>query len=240
MVRNRWSRLVVAGVVLAAGIAVAVTGYRMWFGDPYPKADPDAVAWRLEQRSQLAYETLALPRSALENDNTLETGYCPSTGLRSLTDWDSSQPGVVDVRHSWDVRRISEATARDSLRRLRDMLASSGWTQLQNWNGSGAGYTDLGFQYEDHASGDRLNAQWHSGTNGLFISLYAPCTRVAPEAHPPADSVNYPDHNTLLDDPEPGSTGSVDRGEDRDSRPGYDSRTWIAKLPFPPREYDEP
>ncbi|MFC8828981.1 hypothetical protein ACFT9I_26945 [Streptomyces sp. NPDC057137] len=179
---ERWSpaaRALRAAGLLAcvlAIVAVAPAVGRVWYGDPYPTADPEGVAERIQDRSQRAYDLLGLPEPVVVARNSLDSSVCRDRGLLNLTG--DPEPGVIAPQHRWGVDGVAEDVARAALSRLRERLTARGWELTHEWDRRGTGRAESGFRFEDTVSGDKVDARWNSSRGALFVDVYAPCARV--------------------------------------------------------------
>ncbi|MFI8437373.1 hypothetical protein ACIGJO_27260 [Streptomyces sp. NPDC079020] len=166
--------LVVTGLLVAA----AVAGRAVWNGTPYPSADPDAVAQRLQSRSDRVYEGFALPDTYTAESSRVDTGACYYRGLRSIAHIDEARSDVRSFGLDWSVADVPEATALEAQRRVRQQLLRQGWKLTHEGDRAGSTFRELGFRFEDPEGGDQVDVQWNDSTTTLFISVYAPCGRV--------------------------------------------------------------
>ncbi|WP_329402882.1 hypothetical protein [Streptomyces melanogenes] len=166
---------VLAGAGTAAALTVPAALHKIAAGTPYPTADPDAAAERLQEYSRQAYTALGLPEPTAIALNSLDSGPCYSHGFMQI---DKTEPGVVSVRHSWGVARVPQVTADAALDRLEARLVARGWTRTSDDDRSGPGWSELGFRYEDPHGGDQLDAHWNSSGGGLYADAYAPCATI--------------------------------------------------------------
>ncbi|WP_344632296.1 hypothetical protein [Streptomyces glaucosporus] len=193
--RTRWA--VGGGVALYLAVVLAVVvavlmpaARRMWYGEPYPTADPDVTAERLQDRSRWAYDLLDLPEPVTEAWNFVEDGSCQHRGYQYLAHWDEPVEGVIGLEHSWGVDGIEENTARAALGRLRGRLESEGWKPTHDLGRESARSTSLNFWHLHPKSGLKVNARWHDSRKGLFVSFHAPCARI-PDGHPRKDEPTH-------------------------------------------------
>ncbi|PKV89147.1 hypothetical protein [Streptomyces sp. TLI_146] len=174
---------VLVGAATVAARTVPAALHKIAAGTPYPTADPDAAAERLQGYSRQAYTALELPEPTTVALNSLDSGPCYSHGFMQI---DKTEPGVVSVRHSWGVARVPQVTADAALDRLEARLAARGWTRTSDDDRSGPGWSELGFRYEDPHGGDKLDAHWNSSGGGLYVDVYAPCATI-PTGNPAHD-----------------------------------------------------
>ncbi|WP_409055894.1 hypothetical protein [Streptomyces sp. SYP-A7185] len=169
---------VVAAAVVALSAAAAVAGNSVWNGEPYPSADPDAVAQRLNDRSDEVYDGFGLPDTYAAAPGRVDTGACSYRGLRGFAHVDEARSDVRSFGLDWSVPHVPEATARDAQERVRRQLVERGWKRTHDWGRrTGASSLQLGFRFED-PRGDQVDVQWNDATTTLFISVYAPCGQV--------------------------------------------------------------
>lgn len=169
----------VAGLVMAALLVAAVAaGNLVWNGEPYPSADPDAVAQRLKARSDEVYDGFALPGKYAAAPGRVDTGACYYRGLRSIAHIDQARRDVRSFGLDWSVPDVPEATARTAQQRIRKQLVRKGWRLTREGDRTGAILRELGFRFENPTDGDQVDVRWNDATTTLFISLYAPCGQV--------------------------------------------------------------
>lgn len=125
-------RRALAGLA-AAGLAVG--GLAVWFGTPYPAADPEASAARLKAEAGRVLEEARLPPGTRPVHNGVETGTCYHRGLRSLAHIDQGRPDVRSFELSWQVTGVPEKTAADAQERTRRRLTAAGWTRVPESGG---------------------------------------------------------------------------------------------------------
>ncbi|MER7625469.1 hypothetical protein [Streptomyces sp. NPDC126503] len=171
----RGLRRALTGLV-AAGLAVG--GLAVWFGAPYPAADPEASAARLKAEAGRVLEEARLPPGTGPVHNGVETGTCYYRGLRSLAHIDQGRPDVRSFELSWRVTGVPEKTAADAQERTRRRLTAAGWTRVSE---SG---DDRGFRFEHPDSGEKVDVGWWEPTGTYAVSVYAPCGRL-PEGFDP-------------------------------------------------------
>lgn len=152
-----------------------------WNGEPYPSADPDAVAERLKTRSNEVYDSFALAKKYAAQPSRVDTGACYHRGLSGYVNLDRARLDVSSFRLYWDVPNVPEPTARDALRQARQQLTSHGWEFSHDWADSTSSLLELGFRYEEPGRGDKVDLRWNSSTTTLFVEVYAPCTQVPDE-----------------------------------------------------------
>lgn len=162
--------------VVLAIVAVAPAVERVWYGAPYPTADPAEAAERIQERSRLAYDLLRLPEPVAAARNFLDDRVCRDRGLLNLTG--DPEPGVTAPEHRWGVDGVPEDAARPALDRLRERLAAQGWEHTHEREGRGPGLVETGFRFEDPVSGDTVDARWNNARGSLFVDVRAPCARV--------------------------------------------------------------
>ncbi|WP_405796848.1 hypothetical protein [Streptomyces sp. NBC_01506] len=174
-----------AGLVLVAlsVLAVAAGGLvsAVWNGEPYPDADPDAVAQRLKDRSDDVHDGFALPEQYLAEPGSVVSGACYHRGLTSFTQIDQPRNDVLSFGLDWSVPDVPEATARDAQQRVRRQLVKQGWKLTHEGDRAGATLREWGFRFEDPEGGDQVDVRWNDSTTTLFISVYAPCGKVPNE-----------------------------------------------------------
>ncbi|MFE9480405.1 hypothetical protein ACFYNM_17595 [Streptomyces spororaveus] len=167
--------LALGGVVCL--LATGWGAYRLWNGEPYPDADPQAVATRLGAQAERVRDDLAVPVPADALPGRADTGACSYRGLRSVAHIDESRPDVRSFSLAWQTTGVPEETARAAERRVRLRLARQGW-RLTAEN-----ISDMGFRYEDPGTGDRVDVDWYEPTGTLAARVHAPCGKV-PGDHP--------------------------------------------------------
>ncbi|MFF5086984.1 hypothetical protein [Streptomyces niveus] len=97
---------VLALAVTVIAVPVLWLGHRLWNGDPYPSADPDAIAVQLGRDARLAYDDLALPGRP-EVTSQIRTGACHYRGLRSFAHIDRSRLDVDSFQLDWGLTRTA-------------------------------------------------------------------------------------------------------------------------------------
>ncbi|MFE6871187.1 hypothetical protein ACFVFS_32100 [Kitasatospora sp. NPDC057692] len=134
---RKWkaARLIAVGVLLVG--AVFLTGLKaveLWQGDPFPVADPVAVAQRLDGQTQSIYDALQLPPTRLVPDwpgGGIEATVhdCHARGLgEALNDSPPEEPGTAAVHASWALADVPAAEAVEAMARARRTLTAAGWT----------------------------------------------------------------------------------------------------------------
>ncbi|MFE5587791.1 hypothetical protein [Kitasatospora sp. NPDC056531] len=148
--RGRRKAVVVGvAVVAAAGMsALGAVGYDAaaelqdaWAGQPYPVADPAAVARHLDARTQTVYDALALPpgaaldRAPWAGDGITARIYdvCRPRGishlLENMTDRGADEPRTATLDADFTLTGITPPQAEEALRRARQTLTGQGWTE---------------------------------------------------------------------------------------------------------------
>ncbi|AZK95342.1 hypothetical protein [Streptomyces tsukubensis] len=181
---------VIAALVLgAAGTAVLTTGPvadRLWRGRPYPAADPDTAAERLQDRSRRVHADLraaGLPASPPDpGDNTLRSTRCP---VRAAVSTERTDRSAVGVRHIWAYGGMDGAAAREALRRAGEGLRADGWEAGFAYDDEAGGRGGVGARYEDPDTGDVVSLQWSLPAGLLRVDAESPC-RTVPGGHPKA------------------------------------------------------
>ncbi|MEU2547355.1 hypothetical protein ABZ618_18295 [Streptomyces roseolus] len=171
---RRPSRPVRRALLATAAAGLAVLAAALWFGTPYPAADPEAAAARLKAEAQRAYDEAGLPPGTVPVHNGVETGSCSYRGLRSLAHIDRSRPDVRSFRLGWEVRGVPEAVARAGHDRTRARLAAAGWKPGSSREDS----LMFGFDFAHPDSGEVVNLDWHEPTGTYAVSAYVPCGRL--------------------------------------------------------------
>lgn len=171
---------VAVGGTLTVGAAMAVSrgAQAVWEGAPYPKADPDAVARRLKERSQLTYDAFGLPGAHTVQPARMSDGACYYRGLESLGHIDEARRDVRSFGLSWSVEDVPEEQARASQDRLRQQLAERGWELTRDWNRESSGSLTLGSTFRHPGTPDQIHVKWNDSTTTLFVDVYAECGRV--------------------------------------------------------------
>ncbi|MFI9331305.1 hypothetical protein ACIGZJ_27685 [Kitasatospora sp. NPDC052868] len=108
----------------------------LWRGEPFPSADPVAVAQRLDARTQTIYDGLRLPDAKL-NPTWPGAGIkasiydCHPRGLANfpdtLADSPPREPGTAAVHESWALAGVTREQAVDAIARARRTLEAAGW-----------------------------------------------------------------------------------------------------------------
>lgn len=166
-------RAVLALVVTVIAVPVLWLGHRVWNGDPYPSADPDAVAVQLKRDAQLVYDDLALPGRP-EVKSQFRTGTCYYRGLRSLAHIDRGRLDVSSFQLDWDVTGVSRETARAGQDRVRLRLIREGFELTREDTGD----APMGFRFTHPDSGHMVDVRWFERTRMLTVTAYAPCGKV--------------------------------------------------------------
>ncbi|MEV4742520.1 hypothetical protein [Streptomyces sp. NPDC049555] len=172
--RNRRARVAVWCIggllVIGAGVGVRLVGLWLWYGEPYPVADPDRVAARLEKEAGQVYDEAALPgppKASLRAG----TSACDYRGLRSIAHIDQGLGDVRSFRLSWQMTDVSETAARSARERTRLRLARDGWKLSKN-------ISDEFFRFEQPGTGDKVDVDWYRPTGTYTVTAYAPCGKV--------------------------------------------------------------
>ncbi|MFE3503211.1 hypothetical protein [Kitasatospora sp. NPDC059160] len=142
----------VALVTTVAGAAVLGTvGYRgavtvaeevprVWSGEPYPVADPAAVAAHLDARTQAVYDALALPPGVAlapvpvgdDGISAKVQGVCHARGLEhlleSMNDGGADQPRTAVLAARFTLAGVGATQGTEALGRARRTLTAQGWT----------------------------------------------------------------------------------------------------------------
>ncbi|WJV45814.1 hypothetical protein [Streptomyces flavofungini] len=139
---------------------------------------PDAVAQRLKSRSDEVYDVFALPQKYAADSGNVDTGACYYRGLKGAAHIDEARSDVRSFGLDRSVPDVSEATARDAQRRVRQNLARKGWKLTRQGDRTSPKFRELGFRFENPDSGDQVDARWNDSTTTLFVSVYAPCGQV--------------------------------------------------------------
>ncbi|MFJ8230070.1 hypothetical protein ACIQ9E_08940 [Streptomyces sp. NPDC094448] len=193
--RQRRTRTTVLAAVLAAlvlgaaGTAVVTTGPvadRLWRGRPYPTADPDTAAERLQDRSRRVHADLraAVPAATppAPGNNTLRSSRCP---VRAAVSSERTDRSAIGVRHLWAFGGMGGAAARDALRRAGEGLRADGWEAGFAYDDEAGGRGGVGARYEDPGTGDVVSLQWSLPSGLLRVDAESPC-RTVPDGHPKA------------------------------------------------------
>ncbi|MFF2045449.1 hypothetical protein ACFVVX_34030 [Kitasatospora sp. NPDC058170] len=124
------------GVLVVALVLGGVWFNDLWRGQPFPTADPVAVAGRLDARTQAIYDGLQLPDAPL-NPRWPMAGIeasiydCHPRGLANfpdtLADSPPREPGTAAVHESWALAGVTHAQAADATARARRTLEAAGW-----------------------------------------------------------------------------------------------------------------
>lgn len=171
---RRPSRPVRRALLGTAAAGLAVLAAALWFGSPYPAADPEAVAGRLKAEAQRAYDEAGFPPGTVPVHDGVRTGSCSYRGLRSVAHIDRPRLDVRSFALSWEVRGVSEAAARAGQDRTRARLAAAGW------HPGSAREDDLvfGFRFAHPDSGEVVDLDWYEPTGTYVVRAYAPCGRL--------------------------------------------------------------
>ncbi|MFF2939049.1 hypothetical protein ACFVSQ_04295 [Streptomyces niveus] len=164
---------VLALAVTVIAVPVLWLGHRLWNGDPYPSADPDAVAVQLGRDAQLAYDDLVLPGRP-EVTSQIRTGACYYRGLRSFAHIDRSRLDVNSFELRWDVTGVSRETARAGQDRLRLRLIREGFKLTSEESGD----APMGYRFTHPDSEHMVDVNWYESTSLLAFTAYAPCGKV--------------------------------------------------------------
>ncbi|QDY77947.1 hypothetical protein [Streptomyces qinzhouensis] len=178
--------LLAALVLGAAGTAALTTGPladRLWRGRPYPAADPDTAAERLQDRSRRVHADLGPTAPATDpGHNVLRSERCP---VRAAVSSERTDRSAVGVLHSWTVGGMGGAAAREALRRAGEGLRADGWEAGYAYDDEANGRGGVGARYEDPDTGDIVALQWSLPAGRLLVEAESPC-RTVPEGHPKA------------------------------------------------------
>ncbi|MFJ7248794.1 hypothetical protein ACIQWA_29780 [Kitasatospora sp. NPDC098652] len=121
-------------------VTVAAEVPRVWSGEPYPVADPAAVATHLDARTQAVYDALALPPGvaltpAPVGDDGITArvqGVCHARGLEhlleSMNDGGADQPRTAVLGAHFTLAGVSPTRWTEALGRARTTLTAQGWT----------------------------------------------------------------------------------------------------------------
>ncbi|MGW4050668.1 hypothetical protein ACWENA_07530 [Streptomyces sp. NPDC004779] len=169
---RRPSRPVRRALLATTAAGLAVLAVALWFGSPYPAADPEAAAARLKAAAQRAYDEAGLPPGTEPAEGRVETGSCYYRGLRSLAHIDESRSDVHSFALRWAVRAVPAAAARAGQDRTRARLAAAGW-KLTSEN-----ISDRGFRFEEPGTGRTVGVDWYASTGTYEVTAYEPCGRV--------------------------------------------------------------
>ncbi|MGW6318633.1 hypothetical protein [Streptomyces sp. NPDC055099] len=145
----------------------------------YPTAEPTALAQRLTDRAQWAYEGMALPRHEAVAPVRVIPGHSCYAGGFSI---EKTLPDVVTFDLSWTVKDVSADTARAAETRLRKQFVSAGWTVTHDNNRQGKTFVEFGFRVQDPKTGDTFDLDWNDSTTSLFLSGYTQCAKVPQSA----------------------------------------------------------
>ncbi|WP_380282424.1 hypothetical protein [Kitasatospora purpeofusca] len=144
---RRWRAAALAAVGVGMAGALFLGGVKateLWQGEPFPVADPVAVAGRLDARTQAVYDALLLPDAPLNREwpsEGIEASIydCHPRGLAhfldSISDSPPREPGTTAVHESWALAGVTHAQAVDAMARARQTLTAAGWKVTS--------YTDL-------------------------------------------------------------------------------------------------
>ncbi|MEU1146047.1 hypothetical protein ACFYO9_32090 [Streptomyces sp. NPDC005863] len=175
-------------LLIGSAVMVRAVLSDVWNGSPYPSAEPDAVAQRLMVRSDDVYDSFAVD-VAVDVSGRVETGACYYRGLRGIAHIDEARDDVRSFGIDWSVPDVPEATAREAQLRVRERLERRHWKLTHEDDRAGSTLRERGFRYEDPQGGDQVDVRWNDSTRTLFVSVYAPCTRV-PDAF---DEYDWPE-----------------------------------------------
>ncbi|MFJ8470981.1 hypothetical protein [Kitasatospora sp. NPDC094011] len=148
---GRGRRTALRGAVLTAAVAAVVLGTvggeavaegwtGVWDGEPYPVADPAAVAAHLDARTQSVYDALALPPGvtlaaepgADDGITARIYGVCRPRGLahalENLNDGGADQPRTAVLGARFTLAGVGADQWTEALGRVRRTLAGQGWT----------------------------------------------------------------------------------------------------------------
>ncbi|MFC5664940.1 hypothetical protein ACFP3U_18360 [Kitasatospora misakiensis] len=214
-VRPAAGRIVVGVVLVAALVFSAVKAVDLWRGDPFPVADPVAVAQRLDAQTQAIYDALELPEAQLDpqwpGEGIEATIYnCHPRGLRNLNDVLSDspphEPGTADVHESWALAGVTPAAAVEAIGRARRTLAAAGW-QVVSYRDDGVG--EVALRLRPPATDDKVAVKagvWTYPSGRLEVFAGAECLR-------------YPDGTAVDDEGKPDVPGRADAPAQLRSRP---------------------
>ncbi|MFE5853270.1 hypothetical protein ACFQ61_08620 [Streptomyces sp. NPDC056500] len=166
--------LLVIGIVAAVSVIVPRVG-DLLNGEPYPTADPDTVAVRVQDRSRDVFLELGLPDPVVPGYNTLRSSRCKQT---SLTNSGRTDRRAIGVRHNWGVRQIDERTARAAMEKIADRLFGAGWKAGYAYDNEGPDWLEVGSRFEDPTTGDIVSVQWGSSRLMLVVNVESPCARI--------------------------------------------------------------
>lgn len=145
----------------------------------YPSADPATLSRRLTDRAQWAYDGMALPPHEAVRPVQVVPGHSCYAGGLSI---EKTLPDVVTFDLSWTVEDIPADVARATEARLRRKFISAGWTLTHDGNRRSKDFVELGFRFEDPATGDQFDLAWNDSTTSLFLSGYTSCAKVPQSA----------------------------------------------------------
>jgi hypothetical protein len=171
--RVRWRvwGAAVGAVVLVAAAAVGLN--RLWYGAPYPVADPDETGQRLRSHAQAVYDVLGLTE---EQDVRVEPELCYVQGWRAGM-IDQLEPDVYGMGLIWEVRMARDVIPA-AMREVRDGLVRQGW-QVAERNS----FTDgpfLGLDRGENGLGLSVREDIDNPQADPFLRIYsgAPCSRI--------------------------------------------------------------
>ncbi|MFD8465810.1 hypothetical protein ACFV10_11945 [Streptomyces cyaneofuscatus] len=171
--RPRRSRRARAAVVVAVPLGVAALLW-LWYGTPYPAADPDRAAVRLKGEAQRAYDEAALPGRPGVGPVRVDTGTCYYRGLRSVAHIDQGRSDVRSFGLDWRVTGVAEDAARSGQERTRARLEREGWTVVST--------DERGFRYRlpggEGADEDIVDVEWHHETGTYSVSVFTDCGKL--------------------------------------------------------------
>jgi hypothetical protein len=189
------ARYVAGAMVGISGVVAGVIGLapwaeRVWFGEPYPVADPAARARQMDQHTQAIYDALGLPQAALDDTmnhwTTVDPYVCYRRGLAhlmdNLNDSPPSEPHVATITVSWTLKGVPRAQAVDAMQRAREQLTRQGWTDR--------GYVNSGHELQVNLmppSGDDTVTIEANPSDRLAVTAHADCARYAPGTRVDAD-----------------------------------------------------
>ncbi|MFD9717382.1 hypothetical protein [Streptomyces sp. NPDC059076] len=166
--------LLVIGIVAAVSVIVPRVG-DLLNGEPYPTADPDTVAVRVQDRSRDIFLELGLADPVVPGYNTLRSSRCKQTSLINSGRRDRT---AIGVRHSWGVRQIDERAARAAMEKAADRLLGVGWKAGYAYDNEGPDWMEVGSRFEDPTTGDIVSLQWGSSRQMLVVNVESPCARI--------------------------------------------------------------
>ncbi|MEU5401113.1 hypothetical protein ABZ348_17690 [Streptomyces sp. NPDC005963] len=166
--------LLVIGIVAAVSVIVPRVG-DLLDGEPYPTADPDAVAARLQDRSRDLFLELGLPDPIVPGYNTLRSSRCKQTSLINSGRRDRT---AIGVRHGWGVRNVDERTARAAMEKVAERLFDAGWKAGYAYDNEGPDWLEVGSRFEDPTTGDIVTVQWGSARQMIVVIVESTCARI--------------------------------------------------------------